>query len=134
MTDSYFPSSHRSSISSGSDLVLPDVVERPVQPRTTTDVSSTSSITSTASPLKRNPIDPLSRNYPIPAKEIDLDEMLARPPKKWTLGHYIKESPVRETAPPVQDKEKRALDLAAAKKDLLQGWENLHHAHNNERR
>lgn len=132
MTDSYFPSSHRSSVSSGSDFILPDAAERPVQPRTTTE-SSTSTTTSTTSPMKRNPIDPLSRDYPIPAKEIDLDEMLARPPKKWTLGHYLKETPLRETAPAVQDKEKRALELAAAKKDLLQGWENLH-AHNNDRR
>ena len=125
MTDSYFPTSHRSSVSSGSDFVLPDFPERPGQPGRTTTTSSASSRASTASQVKINPSDPLSRNYPVPEKELDLDEMLARPPKKWTLGHYLKETPVREVPPPVQTKEKRALELAAAKKELLREWEDL---------
>lgn len=129
MTDSYFPSSHRSSVSSGSDLILPDFSERPGQPSRTITTSSAESASSTTSQVKTNPLDPLSRNYPIPAKEPNLEEMLARPPKKWTLGHYLKENHVRE-APPVQDKEKRASELAAAKKELLEGWQNLRNINN----
>ncbi|KLU89334.1 hypothetical protein, variant [Magnaporthiopsis poae ATCC 64411] len=43
---------------------------------------------------RRQQLDPLARNYPAPAAtdKLDLDEMLARKPQKWTLGHYFHKS------------------------------------------
>ncbi|KAJ9154880.1 hypothetical protein NKR23_g2357 [Pleurostoma richardsiae] len=114
------PRSHRSSISSGSDMVTPDMLEKTPAPapqhRTATALAA---VAATSHPTKT--LDPLARQYPVPAGELNLDELLAREPRKWTLGHYLT-TPTREVPPPVQDKERRAKELEAAKKELLEGW------------
>ncbi|KAK3302050.1 uncharacterized protein B0T15DRAFT_290056 [Chaetomium strumarium] len=35
-------------------------------------------------------LDPMSRSYPKPAEEPSLEELLARQPLKYSLGHYVK--------------------------------------------
>ncbi|KAJ4292330.1 hypothetical protein N0V88_005962 [Collariella sp. IMI 366227] len=34
--------------------------------------------------------EPMSRSFPAPAEEPSMDELLARKPGKWSLGHYVK--------------------------------------------
>jgi hypothetical protein len=42
--------------------------------------------------------------------------MLARPPPRWSLGHYVKHA--REARTPVPDKEQQAKEFADVKKEL----------------
>lgn len=49
--------------------------------------------------------------------------MLARPPQKWSVGHYVKNA--RDAKPRVADKEQQARALAEAKRDLLAAKEQL---------
>jgi hypothetical protein len=49
--------------------------------------------------------------------------MLARPPQKWSVGHYVKNA--RETKAPVHDKEQQAKAFAEAKRELLAAKEAL---------
>ncbi|TPX12060.1 uncharacterized protein E0L32_007175 [Thyridium curvatum] len=103
---SYFPRSHRSSISSGStDLAE---VARPAQP---------SRVTTSSSQAPQAPVDPLSREYPKPAAEIDVAEALTREPRKWTLAHWAKNA--KDTQPATLSKEIQARKFEEAKKELL---------------
>jgi hypothetical protein len=124
----YFPTSKRSSISSSSSL-LPEL-DGPVPPvnRTGTGASATPSssavsLAAAASPTSAARVDPLSRDFPKPAREPTLEEMLARPPQKWSLGHYVKHA--REARVPVPDKEAQARAFAETKQQLLKAREEL---------
>lgn len=62
-------------------------------------------------------LDAMSRSFPKPAHEPSLDELLARPPAKWSLGHYVKNA--REVAPLPADPAQRARQFEDAKRELL---------------
>ncbi|KAK1765689.1 hypothetical protein QBC33DRAFT_560609 [Phialemonium atrogriseum] len=117
---SYFPNSPQSLASSTSSLAVSDFSLRPPQPSRATTTSST---TSTSSQSRITPIDALSRQYPAPIREVSVEEMLARPPQKWSLGHYVKNA--REARTPVLDKEQQGKDFAEAKRELLAAKEQL---------
>jgi hypothetical protein len=68
------------------------------------------------------PLDPLSRSYPKPAHEPSLDELLARAPLKWSLGHYVKNARERKV---VEDPEERARRFEEAKMRLLRDKERI---------
>ncbi|KAL1873452.1 hypothetical protein VTK73DRAFT_950 [Phialemonium thermophilum] len=131
---SAFPSSRRGSMSSSASSIAPqDLTGRPSQPsRTTTTSSSTSSVSSSSSlstpfqhstRLTPSPVDVLSRQYPPPPPEVNLDEMLARPPQKWSLGHYVKNA--REPRQRTLDKEQQEREFANTKRELLAAKEQL---------
>ncbi|KAK4137278.1 hypothetical protein BT67DRAFT_372777 [Trichocladium antarcticum] len=78
------------------------------------------------SPLRRSatdvgPLEPLSRTFPAPTHEPSLEELLARKPAKWSLGHYVKNARVREAtaAAGVEDQEQRARKFEDIKRELL---------------
>lgn len=72
------------------------------------------------------PVDPLAREYPKPTKDLDVREALNRKPGKWTLGHYIKETPVRNSQQVNErDPDKIARDLEAKKQELLKAKEEI---------
>ncbi|KAB5570222.1 hypothetical protein GE09DRAFT_699960 [Coniochaeta sp. 2T2.1] len=130
-TDSYFPSSHRSSFSSNSSFTIAEPatsgalrplrpeaappVLRPAQPeRAATTAVPQASITG------HKPIvvvDALSRTFPKPTEEPTLEQMLARPPQKWSVGHYVKNA--RDAKAAVRDKDAQAKAFAEAKRELL---------------
>lgn len=124
MTDSYFPASHRSSFSSNASSVAVEpsgtLRQRP-EPPTLRPVQGPRAHTS-AAPIasaanKVVVLDALSRDFPKPDHEHTLEEMLARPPQKWSVGHYVKNA--REAKTPVHDKEQKARAFAEAKRELL---------------
>lgn len=69
--------------------------------------------------------DPLSRDYPKPTGEVNLDEMLARKPTKWSLAHYIKQRPIREPPNPMNAEQGVVQDLAIKKRELLEAKEQI---------
>lgn len=72
------------------------------------------------------PVDPLAREYPKPTQDLDVREALNRKPGKWTLGHYIKETPVRNSQQAHErDPEKIARDMEAKKQELLKAKEQI---------
>lgn len=71
-------------------------------------------------PESKYPVDPLSRDYPKPTGEVNLDEMLARKPVKRSLAHYISEIPLRERTNAMKDKRWVAQDLEEKKRELLE--------------
>ena len=125
MTESYFPRSHRSSFSSTASSVAaePGTMRlrpepptlRPVQP---TRAATTADPTTPSTMQKAVAVDALSRNFPKPTQEHSVEEMLARPPQKWSLGAYVKSA--RDARAPVADnKEQQARAFTDAKKELL---------------
>lgn len=126
-TDSYFSmtTSRRTSFSSNtsSDMpVTPDIgtFSRPTLQHTVGRPATTALPASSASGSsmpKVVAVDALSRNFPAPKEDASLDEMLARPPQKWSVGHYVKNA--REARAPVEDKDERAKAFEKAKKELL---------------
>lgn len=86
---------------------------------------SPSSTSSHSSADQTGDVDPLARNFPKPTEDVDLDEMLARKPLKWTLGHYVKEASTREPSKPAEDKDRLAQDMQAKKKEMLAAKEEL---------
>lgn len=72
------------------------------------------------------PVDPLAREYPKPTEDLDVREALNRKPGKWTLGHYIKETPVRNSQQVNErNPDKIARDMEAKKKELLKAKEEI---------
>ncbi|KAB5558502.1 hypothetical protein GE09DRAFT_1058501 [Coniochaeta sp. 2T2.1] len=136
-TDSYFPSSHRSSFSSNSSFTIaepatsgalrplrleaaPAPVLRPVQPaRAATIAVPQASVITEHKPAGGVVVvvDALSRTFPKPTEEPTLEEMLARPPQKWSVGHYVKNA--RDAKAAVRDKDAQAKAFAEAKRELL---------------
>jgi hypothetical protein len=120
-TDSYFPSSHRSSFSSNSSSIVaePGTLRLRPEPPALRPAQPTRAATTTGpiSSQKVVAVDALSRQFPKPTHEPSLEEMLARPPQKWSVGHYVKNA--REAKTPVQDKEQQAKAFAEAKRELL---------------
>jgi hypothetical protein len=120
-TDSYFLSSHRTSFSSNTDSepVTPGIgaFSRPALSSrlNTANVAIPTSAPSTQA--KAVALDALQRTFPAPKEELTLEEMLARPPQKWSVGHYVKNA--REARTPVEDKDEKAKAFAQAKAELL---------------
>lgn len=87
--------------------------------------STTSNLTPLPTPAPvpgrvKHTTDPLSRQFPKPDQEPTLDELLARKPGKWTLGHYVKNARDvgLQTQQPVNT-EARRRELEEAKRKLL---------------
>ncbi|KAL2128045.1 hypothetical protein VTI74DRAFT_9792 [Chaetomium olivicolor] len=72
-------------------------------------------------------LDTMSRSFPKPAHEPSLDELLARKPPKWSLGHYVKNARVRAdvAAEQQQQEEERARKFEEAKRELLRAKEEI---------
>lgn len=80
-------------------------------------------------------LDTMSREFPKPAHEPSLDELLARKPGKWSLGHYVKNARERKVAVadaaagvPAReetDAEERARKFDEVKRDLLRAKEEM---------
>jgi hypothetical protein len=115
---SYFEVSRRSSLSSNSSA-LPELdnSQRPPQA-----LRSETTLSPSLQP-KATPVDALSRQVPKPTHDATLDEMLARPPQRWSLGHYVKNA--RETRIATLDKEQQAKAFQDAKKELLKAKEEM---------
>jgi hypothetical protein len=78
---------------------------------------------SSSSSSHAHKVDALSRHFPKPEQEPTLEELLARPPQKWSVGHYVKNA--REARTPVHDKEQQARAFAEAKRELLAAKQTL---------
>lgn len=105
------PGSRRSSVASGTSSV--------------DSSSSAEQAMRSSSPSQTADVDPLSRTFPKPTEDVDLDEMLARKPLKWTLGHYVKEAATREPSKPAEDKDRLAQDMEAKKREMLAAKEEI---------
>ncbi|KAL1871397.1 hypothetical protein Daus18300_004764 [Diaporthe australafricana] len=111
--------SRRSSVASGTSSVdSSSSVEQAIRSSAAATSSSPSSSPSQGCADPACEVDPLSRTFPKPTEDVNLDEMLARKPLKWTLGHYVKEAPSREPSKPVEDKDRLAQDMEAKKKEM----------------
>jgi len=62
-------------------------------------------------------LDPMTRVYPKPTTELNLDELLARTPGKWSVAHYVKNA--RDLRIPVMSAAEQAKDFEETKKELL---------------
>ncbi|KAJ4391404.1 hypothetical protein N0V93_005021 [Gnomoniopsis smithogilvyi] len=72
------------------------------------------------------PIDPLARKYPKPTEDLDVREALNRKPGRWTLGHYIKGTTVRDSQEARErDPAKVARDMETKKQELLRAREEM---------
>ncbi|KAK4186560.1 hypothetical protein QBC35DRAFT_464629 [Podospora australis] len=72
----------------------------------------------------KHKVDVMSAQYPKPKREPTLDELLARPPGKWSLGYYVKNArdvPVK----PETDGEARRREMEEVKRQLLKDSEAL---------
>ena len=65
----------------------------------------------------------MARQYPPPAQQASVEEMLARPPQKWSLGHYVKNA--REAKIFSPNKEQKEREFANAKRELLAAGEEI---------
>jgi hypothetical protein len=76
--------------------------------------------------LLANPLPPLSREYPLPAKDVDVKEALERQPGRWSIQGQIKANQMRaqSAASRSNDKDQKARDFEAAKRELLAFHEN----------
>ncbi|KAK3900446.1 hypothetical protein C8A05DRAFT_35910 [Staphylotrichum tortipilum] len=72
-------------------------------------------------------LDTMSRDFPKPAHEPSLDELLARPPGKWSLGHYVKNArPRRDAAAATAARaEEEARRFEEAKRELRRAKEEI---------
>lgn len=123
--DEYLESRH-SSISSESSCASKTSAQNAEQSAILTKhPASGQAYCSAPRPAVTYPTDPLSREYPKPTEEVDLEEMLARKPLRWSLAHYIKERPIREPPNPMDDKQRVARDLETKKKELLEAKEQI---------
>lgn len=117
--------SRHSSVSSESSGASASSTQQVVQPPILATQSQTPQETSLHPQLLAAQLDPLARDYPKPAQEIDVREALARKPIKWTLGHYISEQSTAEPRPKTADRETISRDLEAKKRELLQAKEDI---------
>ncbi|KAL7785523.1 hypothetical protein V8C37DRAFT_393920 [Trichoderma ceciliae] len=71
--------------------------------------------------LSVNPLPPLSREYPKPAKDVDVQEALERQPGRWSIQGQIKANQTRaqSAASRLDEKARKARDFEAAKRELL---------------
>ncbi|TLD23205.1 hypothetical protein PspLS_07301 [Pyricularia sp. CBS 133598] len=119
--------SHRSSISSTVSSTITDLSDgRPGLRGRNSAIASSSFSSSTSldsnrtTSLTERQRDPLLREFPKPPEQVDIEEMLTRPPGKWSLGHYFNKSrhAAKETMlkPTLED---RKGELEEAKKQLI---------------
>ena len=62
-------------------------------------------------------LDPMQRQFPKPTEEPTLDELLARPPLKHSVSHYVKNA--RDARKPTVDAEEERKQLEKLKAELL---------------
>ncbi|UQC78419.1 uncharacterized protein CLUP02_03896 [Colletotrichum lupini] len=95
-----------------------EIQDRPV-------ITPGGTVTTSSALQSKNPLPPLSRDFPKPAAEIDVEEALSRKPGRWTVrGAIAVERPVQ-----VVDEEKvkaqRRKALEDAKRELFASSEAL---------
>lgn len=113
------PRSRRSSVASGTSSVdSSSSAEQAMRSSAAATPSSPSPSSSQCSVEQTGDVDPLARTFPKPTEDVDLDEMLARKPLKWTVGHYVKEAAIRESSRPAEDKDRLAQDMEAKKEEI----------------
>lgn len=114
----YFPTTPRSSMSS--DISTQSDLINSVSAAAKSAVSKPQSIPSRPPIVK---LDTMSRSFPKPAGELSVEELLARKPHKWALGHWVENA--RPLKAPVVDKEKLAKEFEKEKMELLRAKEEL---------
>ncbi|KAI3393315.1 hypothetical protein diail_4448 [Diaporthe ilicicola] len=117
--------SRRSSVASGTSVDSSSSAEQAIRSSAAATPPSPSSSPSQPCADPAYEVDPLSRTFPKPSEEVNLDDLLARKPLKWTLGHYVKEASAREPSKPVEDKDRLAQDMEAKKKEMLAAKEEI---------
>ncbi|KAK3692531.1 hypothetical protein B0T22DRAFT_475443 [Podospora appendiculata] len=130
-TASYFPSSHRSSVSSISSAtaIITETEQaiiklaQPPKAKQATAVLVPALSSAVSAPPRPVRQDAMTKTFPKPTRELSVEEMLARPAQKYSLGHYIKNA--RDCRMPVVDKAKSAQDFADVKRELLRAKEDL---------
>ncbi|KAK3990632.1 hypothetical protein QBC44DRAFT_63205 [Cladorrhinum sp. PSN332] len=109
-----------SSVSSDASSTTSDIISRPnLLPR-----ASTTTLTPLPAPAPvpgrvKHTVDPLSREFPKPAHEPTLEELLARKPGKWSLNHYVKNAREISLQPEQANAEARRREMEEAKRRLL---------------
>ncbi|KAJ4425013.1 hypothetical protein N0V82_000295 [Gnomoniopsis sp. IMI 355080] len=120
--------SRKSSISSQNSGTSASSAQRAVESSALIKQSPTAGFTDSFHPRPEPsyPVDPLARQYPKPAEDLDVREALNRKPGRWTLGHYIKDTPVRDSPQAREcDSEKVARDMEVKKQELLRAKEEM---------
>ncbi|KAM0454657.1 hypothetical protein ACHAPV_005593 [Trichoderma viride] len=71
--------------------------------------------------VSTNPLPPLLREYPQPAKHIDVEEALERQPGRWSIQGQMKANQKRAqiAASRPDDKDQKTRDFETAKRELL---------------
>lgn len=71
--------------------------------------------------VSTNPLPPLLREYPQPAKHLDVEEALERQPGRWSIQGQMKANQKRAqiAASRSDDREQKARDFETAKRELL---------------
>ncbi|KAK0623543.1 hypothetical protein B0T14DRAFT_495006 [Immersiella caudata] len=100
----------------------------PTTPRTSmsSTISSQSDIANRLSTTAARPSikhDAMTCHFPKPTEELNLDEMLAREPRKHTLGHWFKNG--KEVRLPETTPAQQAKAFEDAKKELLRAKEEM---------
>ncbi|KAK1751745.1 hypothetical protein QBC47DRAFT_364099 [Echria macrotheca] len=124
---SYFPtttprSSISSTLSTRSELLGDgdSSVTKPMFARTVT-------VATPEPPVK---LDPLRRHFPKPTDEVKLEELLARPPLRYSLGHYVKKAGAGAADESSKTmvavlQQQRGGDIEDTKRELLRAHEEL---------
>lgn len=125
--DHTYTHSRQSSISSESSGASASSAQRAVESSAVTEAPPTTDFLEHPLPpaIPASQMDPLSREYPKPTEEVNVSEMLKRTPMKWTLGHYIKETPIRKSLSPREDREQATRNLEDKKNELLKAKEEM---------
>lgn len=101
----------------------------PRAPRTSVSSTNSSNSFLTQSDISKPFADPalqvcpMRREYIKPTDEMDFDELLARKPQKWSLGHYVKNA--RDVKKPVKTPAQEAQAFQDTKAELLRAKEEL---------
>ncbi|KAI9166680.1 hypothetical protein HJFPF1_02794 [Paramyrothecium foliicola] len=80
-----------------------------------------------ASKTPTNPLPALSRDFPRPVQEVDVKTALERQPGRWTIKGQMEANLRRsqQNADDEAEKEKRAREFEAAKRELLASHDSL---------
>ncbi|KAH8894772.1 hypothetical protein GQ53DRAFT_820466 [Thozetella sp. PMI_491] len=88
-------------------------------------IVSAASTSTTSSTAGGTLVDVLCRDFPKPADQINVAEMISRPPQPHSLRYYVKNA--RDLEIPAESKEVQAKKFAEEKKKLLAASNKLNH-------
>ena len=104
------PSGHRGSVSS-------TITNSSIATTSTTSDAGIEIRVTTVTTQTTTKLDTLQRHFPKPQEEATVEELLARPPLKGSLAHYVKNA--RDRRVPVADPEQEKKRFQQAKAELL---------------